>query len=199
MADAPPSKTTGKTVDPEYFRTLYRREDDPWGFASSPYEHAKYAATLAALPAAAYRSALELGCSIGVFTALLAPRCERLLAVDVSEDALERARRRCAPFPHVAFSAVDLSRDFPHGRYDLVTFCELGFYFSPSDLARIRDEIIASLEPNGSLVLVHWTPLVEGHAVGADAVHELFIGTKELARHASARAATYRLEAFVRR
>ena len=64
-----------------YFEALYAAAPDPWDFEGSDYERGKYAATLAALPQPRYARALEVGCSIGVLTALLAPRCDRLLAV----------------------------------------------------------------------------------------------------------------------
>ena len=62
------------TLPLAHFEDLYRRSADPWGFASSGYEAAKYAATLAALPRDRYARGLEVGCSIGVFTAALAGR-----------------------------------------------------------------------------------------------------------------------------
>ena len=52
--------------------------------------------TLAALPRARYRRALEPGCSIGVLTALLATRCDEIVATDVVDDALAGARARVA-------------------------------------------------------------------------------------------------------
>ena len=78
---------------------------DPWRFATSDYERAKYEATLAALPHEIYRDVLEIGCSIGVLTRQLAPRCEKLLALDVAAKALDQARARCADLAHVAFRA----------------------------------------------------------------------------------------------
>ena len=54
------------TLQPEYFDALYASDPDPWNFAASPYERAKYALTLNAMPKPRYRSALEVGCSIGV-------------------------------------------------------------------------------------------------------------------------------------
>ena len=38
------------TLPPEYFDHVYQANRDPWNFETSPYERAKYAATLAALP-----------------------------------------------------------------------------------------------------------------------------------------------------
>ena len=62
-------------MTPDDFEARYQRRPDPWDYERSDYEHAKYAATLAACGAGPFASALELGGSIGVFTELLAPRC----------------------------------------------------------------------------------------------------------------------------
>ena len=101
------------TLTPEYFRAVYEANDDPWNFEASPYEQAKYAASLAALPQVHYGRALEIGCSIGVFTAQLAARCQHLLGVDVSEIALAQARARCAALPQVALRKMTLPDEFP--------------------------------------------------------------------------------------
>ena len=82
------------SLDGAYFDRLYAASDDPWGFSTRWYEHRKYALTLAALPAPHYDSALEIGCSVGVLTALLAGRCTALLALDPSVRALAQARTR---------------------------------------------------------------------------------------------------------
>jgi hypothetical protein len=79
-ADASPGRRS-KTLDTEYFKGMYATESDPWQFATSAYERDKYAATLAALPRSRYASALEVGCSIGVFTHQLCPRCDTLLGL----------------------------------------------------------------------------------------------------------------------
>lgn len=189
---------SGRTVSGDYFRELYRDKDDPWGFAASPYEAAKYRATVAALPRERYRSALEVACSIGVFTDLLAPQCDALLGIDVSADAIARAEERCAPHPHVRLAVCDVVSEFPPGPFELVTFCEVGFYLGPRDLARVRDEIAAALLPAGDLVLVHWTPLVDGHAQTADDVHESFLNDGRFVPCTATRAETYRLDVLSR-
>ncbi len=190
---------SGATVPGDYFRELYRVKDDPWGFATSPYERDKYRATLGALPRDRYRSALELACSVGVFTAMLAERCDAVLAVDVAAGALDRARLRCERSPHVRFRTCDLAVEFPPGTFDLITFCEAGFYFGPRDLARIRDDIARALAPHGDSILVHWTPLVEGHAQTADDVHDAFLADARFLHRTAARAPTYRLDVVSRR
>jgi predicted TPR repeat methyltransferase len=74
----------------EYFEELYAESDDPWNFEASEYERKKYGRTLEVLGERRFERALEAGASIGVFTEMLAGRCDELLAVDVSERACSR-------------------------------------------------------------------------------------------------------------
>ena len=66
------------------FEALYRADPDPWGYTHSAYERDKYAATLEACGPGPFAHALELGGSIGVFSALLAPRCRALTTIDAA-------------------------------------------------------------------------------------------------------------------
>lgn len=184
-----------KSVDPGYFVELYRRESDPWKFATSAYERDKYAASLAVLRPR-YERALEIGCSVGVFTRRLARRCTRLLAIDPSPEAVASTRRRCAHLLHVEAECGAVPDDFPDGTFDLVTFCEVGFYLELDDLLETRDRIIASLPCGGEVLLVHWTPPVNGHATTAAEVHDAFADHAQLRRLAHRGAPTYVLDLF---
>ncbi len=162
------------SLPPAYFDALYARDVDPWRFAASDYERAKYAATLAALPRPRYRQALEVGCSIGVLTAQLAPRCDALLAVDVADRALAEARTRCAALPQVALRRMVVPGDWPGGRFDLILLSEVLYYLDAADLARLADRVAASLAPGGDALLVHWTGETD-YPQGGDAATEAFI------------------------
>lgn len=189
----------GQTVPAEYFVELYRRERDPWNFEHSEYERRKYQATLEALPPKAYNNALELACSVGVFTSMLAQRCRRLLAVDVSEDALSRARRLNARHPHVDFRRRTLPAEYPAGAYDLTTVCEVGFYFGVHDLMTLRENVGQHTVHGGTIVLVHWTPPVGGHATTTAQVHETFRRSRALRWVNGFSRETYRFDVFERR
>jgi SAM-dependent methyltransferase len=145
------------SVRPEHFDQLYAASEDPWNFETSPYEATKYAATLASLPLPNYVNGLELGCSIGVFTQLLAPRCWNLLATDVSGFALSKARARCASLANVRVEHCQLPHRYPRGVFNLIVMSELGYYFSANDLAILRTSIAESLDVDGHLLLVHFT------------------------------------------
>lgn len=183
------------SLDQGYFERLYSGNADPWDFATSAYEKRKYAVTLGALPRARYRQGLELGCSIGVLTGLLAHRCECLLASDISAIALERARARCASLANVQFEQRDFSRSFPEGSFDLILVSEVGYYLSLPDLEKLRARIAGALNPGGHLLLVHYTGETD-YPLTADAVHAAFMAWQGSAWTllSSARSETYRLD-----
>ena len=190
------------TLDPNYFDDVYRANEDPWAFASSPYERQKYTDTLAALDRPRYERAFEIGSSIGVLTAQLAQRCGRLLSVDVSEAALAQARQRCAGLPQVELRKMQVPSEFPQEQFDLILLSEVGYYWAPADLVRAADLMLAALPAGAQLLLVHWTPVVPDYPQTGDEVHELFLEkagpTGPLAHLHGHRADKYRLDLFAR-
>ncbi len=133
------------TLPADYFDQIYAENADPWGFASRWYEQRKYAMTLASLPAARYRSGLEVGCSIGVLTAQLAPRCSSLVAIDPSATALAAAQTRVPPSVRLIRGAVP--DDWPQGAYDLVVLSEVCYYLDLVDLDRLLLSVERDLTP----------------------------------------------------
>jgi len=77
-------------------------EADPWSY-DSPYEQEKYERQLRLLPEGRLGVVLELACAEGHLSRQLAPRCERLIATDISNRALERARERCRGATNIEF------------------------------------------------------------------------------------------------
>src|SRR5271170_2807024 len=131
----------GQTLRPEYFDALYMADPDPWKFAASPYERGKYELTLDALPKPRYRSALEVGCSIGVLTRSLTSRCDALVAIDAAQTALVEARRRCADLPGVRFEHMFVPEQWPDGDFELILLSEIIYYLNPEDVGRLAARV----------------------------------------------------------
>lgn len=186
------------TLPRDYFDRLYQSDADPWNFATKAYEHQKYAATLDNLPRQHYQSALELGCSIGVLTQLLAPRANRLLSVDAAQIAVEAARARCAELANVTVHRATLPDEFPDGQFDLILMSEVGYYFALPDLERLSERVLNGLKSGGDLVLVHYLPDVPDYPLSGDAVHEFFAQQSALQHLSGVRAERYRLDCFRR-
>jgi SAM-dependent methyltransferase len=142
------------SLSPSYFEVKYRENIDPWQFRTSDYERQKYNATIRALTRPRYRRALEVGCSIGVLTAMLAARCDHLVALDASQTAITEAERQ--KLPNVTFDTACLPDDFPAGTFDLIMLSEVLYYFSPVDLRRMADLSCAALAAGGEIILCHW-------------------------------------------
>ena len=195
-----PGRKRDRSLGGAYFEAVYRERDDPWNFATSPYEKEKYAATLAALPAERYRSGFEIGCSIGVLTEMLAERCDLLLAVDLSERALAIAGERLANHDHVHLARLRLPQQFPAADYDLIILSEVGYYWSYADLDTAIAKISAAMRAGGTLILVHYTPYVPDYPLTGDEVHEAFNQQLTGFHHLrGSRADRYRLDVWTKR
>jgi SAM-dependent methyltransferase len=186
----------GISIDAAYFDALYARRTDPWRLATRWYETRKRAITIASLPASRYRRALEIGCSVGMLTLELAPRCDALLAVDLAGGALATARERLDGSANVAFAQIDVTTDFPPGAFDLIVASEVGYYLSRRDLTTLLDRIASRLEPGGTVVLCHWRHPVSDYPLLGDEVHEIMRTSTRLSRTVRHEEADFLLEIY---
>ena len=153
-----------------HLTALYARDDDPWQHRSSPYEAAKYRATLAAIPPGPFRCGFEIGCGNGTLARLLAPRCERLFVIDCIPAAVASARAALAAFAHVTVLEGAVPQDLPSIRPDLVVLSEVLYFLSPGDI----DALARWLAQQGSrVVAVNWTGPTDEPLDGTAAINRL--------------------------
>ncbi len=180
------------------FERIYRDAADPWSYETSRYEADKYRATLDALPHRPIRRALEMGCSIGVFTEMLAERCEELVAADFSPRAVERARERLAGRASVTIEQRDLRESLPDGPFDLVVCSEVLYYWSRQDVERALDEVEARLAWPGAIVAANWRGNDDEAPLDAAAVEAILDRRAGLERTHGEAAEGYRLSRWER-
>ena len=139
------------------FERLYAENEDPWLYLTNDYEVRKYRRTLET--AIAWRrgaaSALEIGCSIGVYTRMLARAFGEVTAVDVAREALKLARRRVGPVGRVSYVRSDI-RGLDLGRtFDLI-FCAEMLYYLPgeAETGPVLGVLKRHLGPDGILMTV---------------------------------------------
>jgi LmbE family N-acetylglucosaminyl deacetylase/SAM-dependent methyltransferase len=162
--EGPGRTTTG------VFERLHRGQEDPWSLADSWYERRKRHLTLAALPAARLGRVLEVGCSVGVLTAQLARRADEVVAVDVSEAALGRARRLVGG-EHVRFERRRVPQQWPEGAFDTVVLSEIGYFLTRPQWTECLGR--AFVCARDSVVAVHWRHAVDGWPLDGPVCHEL--------------------------
>jgi len=139
---------------------VFSRGADPYRYAESPYERGRLDAMERALPERCGR-ALEVGCAEGAFTSRLAARSRSLAAVDISEVALERARKRLAAASNTDFFAGDVRLWSPPAGalFDVVVLGDVLYYLDKplvqDEFLRTFDRIAGWLAPGATLLLAH--------------------------------------------
>ena len=182
--------------DIERFERLYDQSSDPWGYRSSSYEQQKYAATLAALPKRSHGSCLEIGCSIGVFTGLLASRCEHVVAIDFSLGALALARRHLRGADNVDLLRAGFPGETPPGSWDLIVCSEVLYYLQRPALDEAVRWIRAQLSYGASVVVVSWRGIGRDEPTTGDEVHDRLASELADSHALDARRDGYRLDRF---
>ena len=154
------------------FEARYQADPDPWSYTTSDYERRKYEATLAACGPGPYAAGIELGSSIGVFSALLAPRCRSLVTVDAAPTAVTEARRRLAGNDAVTTVLGTIPAAIPRRDYDLVVASEILYYLDEDGLRATLDMLRDLTRPGARWVAVHWRPAGPDRPFDAEQVHE---------------------------
>jgi peptidoglycan/xylan/chitin deacetylase (PgdA/CDA1 family) len=134
--------------------------------------------------------------SIGAFTELLAPRCERLVAIDFSARALELARGRVGGTVNVELAQAGFPEEIPAGAWDLIVCSEVLYYLDGVALRQAIGWLEEQLASGASLVAVSWRGTGSEEPLHGDEVHDLL--AVRLARwHAfDGRHPGYRLDRF---
>ncbi|ROR20235.1 methyltransferase family protein [Comamonas sp. BIGb0124] len=156
-----------------HFEQLYRQDADPWQVGSRWYERRKRALVLAALPRERYGHVLDAGCGTGDTAFALAERCDELLAVDYSRQAVSRLQARLAGHPvgHLSVACMDLTGHWPSRRFDLIVVSELAYYFSPAQAQSFIARCQAGLAPGGELAMCHYLPDFDDRQVDTETLH----------------------------
>jgi len=181
------------------FEARYREDPDPWSYTSSEYERDKYRATLDACGPGPFGSAIELGSSIGVFSAVLAPRCRSLVTVDAAPPAVEAAGRRLAGSPAVVPVLGAIPEAIPRRRYDLVVASEVLYYLDPAALAGTLRVLCDCMRAGARLVAVHWRPGGPERPFDGAQVHALIRRQTWLAQVMTGSTDDYLLDVLARR
>ncbi len=64
---------------------------------------------------------LECACGTGLLSEVIAAKCRRLTATDLSARMLNKTKKNCAPYDNISFCFADITAlDFPDAAYDKV-------------------------------------------------------------------------------
>jgi 2-polyprenyl-3-methyl-5-hydroxy-6-metoxy-1,4-benzoquinol methylase len=147
-----------ESIAPRWIQNRYHRNGF-FGSFGSGLERDRHERTLAMVEAWSgakrWGSALEVGCAEGHFTALLAARCRRVHALDISEVACKRADARCAGASNVGVCQHDFIYDpIEETTYDVVfVMVVLEYVRGARRIVEVANKFVAALRPQGLLVV----------------------------------------------
>ncbi|MBI4052178.1 MAG: methyltransferase domain-containing protein [Elusimicrobia bacterium] len=170
-------------INQRKFEGFFKYRVDPYRYATLEFEQRRFQLMIQLLQDRFYAYALEVGCAEGFFTEKLVPICNKILALDVSEEALQRTRSRLENAPQVKLLKSHLRYWVPSEdeRFDLIVLSEVLYYLGErNDLLRILgsspercvqpvlEKLLRYLSRQGRVLLAH------SHAKGQRASRELY-------------------------
>lgn len=99
--------------------------EDPWNFRTSPHELKRFKTMLDFLDAIPHASILEVGCAEGFFTKMLLKKCDDVTAIDISDIALDRAKRYA---PQASYIKSSLEEFGTGKKFDVIICSEVIYY-----------------------------------------------------------------------
>jgi SAM-dependent methyltransferase len=148
-----------------YFEERFEKED-PWKYFVCEYENRKYVRQIEAIKQYALhpQNILEVGCAEGAHTLMLArafPEAS-ILGIDISKNAVKRAKQNCEYCQNVNIIEADIielfkQAHFPENTFDVIIQSELLYYLFPKlfiqlNLIHYLRSITKILKNNGIFV-----------------------------------------------
>ena len=112
------------------------------------------------VPSHCYNS-LDVGCGTGAFSRLLATRCDRVIALDLSSGMIDLARRRSRNLSNISFEVADVLKiEFPSQEFDCIASINT-LHHLPMEEVLLKMK--KALRVNGKLIILD---LFQGEGLG---------------------------------
>ena len=143
----------------EFFDGLWAK-GDPWAIETAELTRREHARLIELLEGRRYGRVLEIGCGAGAFTRRLAAISDKVLALDISSAAIERANALNAD-PAIEFRVANVMEFNPRteGPWDLVVMNEmiylLGWLYPFFNVAWLASEVFAATAVGGRIIMAN--------------------------------------------
>jgi SAM-dependent methyltransferase len=134
---------------------------DPFEYNGTPYHELERSLAAYGLGNLRVKHLLDVGCGEGQMAAHLRDRVERVTLVDISPEAVRRARARLGDDggQDLPGDALKVLRGLPTGAFDAIIISEILYFAAPNPVSAygraLHDELVRVLAPGGRLVLMH--------------------------------------------
>lgn len=174
---------------------------DPWASGDDRYRYQqrKYDVIAALLPQGRqFGRALDLGTGHGLLARRIAKRADTMLGLDISQNAVDRARQQHAGVANLTFDQGDI-RKLPtamDNQFDLVVIADTLYYLprpiSDADLKSVAQRVAALLAPGGICLLAnHYFFRADPDSRLSRRIHDAFAWSPQLQLEAEHRRPFY--------
>jgi 2-polyprenyl-3-methyl-5-hydroxy-6-metoxy-1,4-benzoquinol methylase len=141
------------------FEWLYLEHGDVWSYRTRPEERIKYDSILEM--ALRYRrkrnTVLDTACSVGVLSAKLAQHFDKVVAFDLSQEALRLAQQDLAHLPNVETKIADIRKFELDRTFDVIICAGILRYLADEESDALCRRLAEHLATDGILV-VEYSP-----------------------------------------
>lgn len=138
------------------FEDRYRRNArDAWSYLTDTQHDLRLQRIMAALPQGNFDYLLECGCAEGFLTRQLAGRAKRVMACDLSREAVRRAAEYCKGQANVEFRVADIRHQLPEGLFDVCLMSDVLYYLAPPEISRLARRLSLQVPAGGVLIIAN--------------------------------------------
>jgi 2-polyprenyl-3-methyl-5-hydroxy-6-metoxy-1,4-benzoquinol methylase len=161
-----------------YFHFKYRKED-PYAITTR-YSDTRYGDMMSLVEKRHFRRALDVGCGEGVFSEMLLKVCDSVDGIDISDNAVNRAKTKYHSIPNLNFSIQDILKAPLDFEYDLIVCAEILYYLNKKQLLEVIRRISTNLKIGGYLLVcnikqIHSSVGFFRNHIGANEINEAII------------------------
>lgn len=128
---------------------------DAWGYLLDPVHEERVECILKAIPENTLGTILEVGCAEGFVTRRLSSRATEVVACDISDEAIRRARLFCDGLTNLQFHCLDIRKEIPGHDLKLCLISDVIYYLSNGEISKFATELAKRMNPSGLLVLAN--------------------------------------------
>jgi 2-polyprenyl-3-methyl-5-hydroxy-6-metoxy-1,4-benzoquinol methylase len=101
------------------------------------------------------KKVLEIGCAEGFITKKLLAEAATVVACDLSDQAVARARKYCQDSEHATFVAVDIRQDIPGMHFNICIASDVLYYLSEAENRALAKRLAEHMQQDGELLFAN--------------------------------------------
>jgi 2-polyprenyl-3-methyl-5-hydroxy-6-metoxy-1,4-benzoquinol methylase len=132
-----------------------KKSSDAWGYLNDIRHQQRRERILSRLPNLSGKKVLEIGCAEGFITERLIAQANTVIACDLSEIAVARAKSYCQDASNATFLAADIRSEIPGNNFDICVASDVLYYLSENENRSLAKRLSDHMTSDGMLLFAN--------------------------------------------